>query len=302
MIRKNRSSSGTAVPPRIMLIAIGNELLNGETRETNLGWLIKFFTRRGGLVTRTATIADDFLAVESELQTAKKTGVDLVVTTGGLGPTDDDATMAAIARCIDSPLRTCDLALKMVKDRINDLAKYRSGVPVKMSKEQKSMSYMPLGGEPLWNPIGVAPGMKTFVNNMVLIVLPGVPSEMKGIVRITLKDFWKDFFDGVCYVRRNILLKGIPEAELAPFVRKVHALDPDVYIKTRLKVTGRMKPSMHADPSRNLRWHIVVHFSVIECTVNDGRNRLDRLVDSLVKDLEKDYKYPLHVDLNPGRI
>jgi len=301
-ISRHTAPDTPPAPPRIQLIAIGNELLNGETRETNLHWLTRFFTRKGGRIVRESIIPDDFTAVKAELEQAKKSGADLVVTTGGLGPTDDDATMAAIAYCIHSPLNTCEIALDMVQKRIDALAKYRPGIPTEMTDERRSMAFMPDGGEPLWNPVGVAPGMRMVVDGMVMIVLPGVPSEMKGIVKETLKGFWKVFFKGVCYIRKNIVLKGIPEAELAPFVRKVQELDPDVYIKTRLNVSGKLKPVNQTSSPDKLRWKIIVHFSVIECTVHQGRSRLEKLVEELVRELKAGYDYPLHIDLEPGRV
>jgi len=290
------------VPPTIHLVAIGNEILNGETRETNLAWLIKFFTRRGGEIVCADVIPDDFNAVKRELTQAREAGIDLVVTTGGLGPTDDDATMAAIANYLQKPLKLDEQALGYVRERIEDLAKYRPGIPRKLTKERKGMAVFPDGGIPLRNPVGVAPGMMYIVEGTTLIVLPGVPMEMKGIVSETLRDFWGNFFKGVCYVRRNIVLKGIPEAELAPFIRKVQKKDPGVYIKSRLRLRGKIREMKKAVNLKKLRWEIILHFSVIECTLSNGHKRVDKLIDEFVADIKKRYKYPLDIDLKPGRV
>ncbi len=292
----------TAVPPRIHLVAIGNELLNGEIRDSNLAWLIKFFTRRGGEIISATIIPDDFSAVEHELRRAQETAADLMVTTGGLGPTDDDATMAAIGYCVNSPLELNEEALGYVKERIRELAKFRPGMPRRLNKERKSMAVFPVGGIPLRNPVGVAPGMMYTVKATTLIVLPGVPWEMKGIITDTLKTFWKTFFDSICYVRRNVTLKGIPEAELARFIRRCQKADPGVYIKSRLKVTGKIRPKTSIGSVKKIPWQIVLHFSVIECTLEQGHERVDRLIDILVKDLTKNYRYPLDINLRPGRV
>jgi nicotinamide-nucleotide amidase len=297
-----RSANVIPVAPRIHLVAIGNEILNGEIRESNLAWLIKFFTRKGGYVVCADVIPDDFDAVRRELRQAQDAGVDLIVTTGGLGPTDDDATMAAIAAYLEQPLKLNKEALGYVKERIDSLAKYRPGLPRRLTKERKSMAIFPDGGIPLRNPTGVAPGMMYLIEDMTLVVLPGVPAEMKGIVRQTLKDFWKDFFEGVCYVRRNIALKGIPEAELAPYIRRAQKSDPGIYIKSRLRITGRRQEKTFEVGPKKLPWQIILHFSVIECTRSDGYKRVDRMIDALVSDLKENYAYPLHINLTPGRV
>ena len=286
-------------PPEIHLIAIGNELLNGETRETNLAWLTKWFTRKGGAIKRASIILDDFEEIGREITSALDLGSDLILTTGGLGPTDDDSTMAAVANCLRTPLAINEIALGFVKERIDALARFRPGIPTKLTKERKSMAFCPVGGKPLRNPVGVAPGMVYDIDESRLIVLPGVPSEMKGIVRETLKPFWREFFKGVCYVKRNIVIKGIPDAELAPFIRRVNKRDPGVYIKSRLNVKGKLKiPTNVIDPVK-LRWQIILHFSVIECRIKDGQDRIDKLVEYLVRDIGKRYKHPYFIKFTP---
>lgn len=293
---------GEPIAPTIHLIAIGSELLNGETRDTNLVWLIRFFTRKAGQILRAVMIPDDFDSVKWEIERARSEGIDLMVTTGGLGPTDDDATLAAFARSLEVPLKLNEEALGLVMERISAMARFRPGIPHKLTKERKSMALFPRGGIPLRNPAGVAPGMLYTVDGTTLVAVPGVPAEMRGIIGETLRDFWKDFFEGVCYVRRNIIVKGIPEAELAPYMRRASVIDPGAYIKSKLKVVGKIVATDKVCPSEKLPWEIVLHFSVIECTRDDGKRRTDRLVDSLVSDLRKRYRYPLHIDLRPGRV
>lgn len=300
MVRSQvKHDTGEPNPPKIHLIAIGNEILNGETRETNLAWLTKWFTRKGGAVKRASIILDDFEEVRREITSALDLGSDLILTTGGLGPTDDDSTMAAVANCLGLPLKINNEALGYVKERIDALAKYRPGIPAKLTKERKSMAFCPVGGRPLRNPVGVAPGMVYDIDGSRLIVLPGVPSEMKGIVRETLKPLWREFFAGVCYVKRNIVIKGIPEAELAPFIRRVNKKDPGVYIKSRLKLKGRLKAATKAVEPAKLRWQIILHFSVIECRIKDGQDRIDKLIEYLVMDVGKRYKHPYFINTTP---
>jgi molybdenum cofactor synthesis domain-containing protein len=288
-------------PPTVHLVAVGNELLNAETRDTNLAWLIRRIAHRGGRVVRAAIIPDDFTSISQEIALARKRKVDLLVTTGGLGPTDDDATLAAIAEALGLSLLCDKKALAMVKARIAALSKYRRGFPMRLTRERRRMAFLPSGAMPLLNPVGVAPGMLLEIGRLRILALPGVPAEMKGIVKETLKGFWRDFFRGVVFVRKNIALRGIPEAELAPFIRRAHKKDLEVYIKSRLKVVGRLKKTRDVPPPQRLPWLILLHFSVIAGSRSEGRERIERLIEFLVNDLKRRYRYPLHVETRPDK-
>jgi nicotinamide-nucleotide amidase len=292
MIHKLKGEKSTTKV--VHLVAIGNELLNAETRDTNLAWLIKFFTRKGGNVVRAAIIPDDFEAIKSEIDSAIEKKVDLVATTGGLGPTDDDATLRAIGEALDLTCSVNKEALAMVRERVNYLAKMRGVKPYKMTPERKSMAVFPEGSEPLRNPSGAAPGMRIEVGGTTLISLPGVPREMKAIVTETLKEFWEDIFEGESYAKRNIILQGIPEADLAPFIRKVNKVDPGVYIKSKIK-SSVVKEVGKSKKEPRLHFEIVLHFSVVDKDRKAGLERLDRLVNIIVNDLRKEYKEPIEI-------
>ena len=291
-----KSGKAAIKPPRIHLAAIGDELLNAEIRESNLAWLINTFTRRGGKVLRAIIIPDDFEAIGDEISLAKRKKVDLLITTGGLGPTDDDATLRAVAKALNVPFRLDKRALSMVKKRLDALAVFRPGIPQTLNAERKSQAYMPDGAVPLFNPVGVAPGMIYDLGRTKLISLPGVPQEMKGILTETLKDLWEEMFRDVVYVRRNISIRGIPEAELAPFIRRVSKLDSEIYIKSRLWLKGKRVPTKKVLPPEKLPWKILLHFSLISRSRKEGMERINRLIDSIVADIEKRYKYPFHFE------
>ncbi|HEX9744497.1 MAG TPA: molybdopterin-binding protein [bacterium] len=282
-------------PPKIHLAAIGNELLNAEIRDSNLAWLIKNFTGMGGAVLKANIIPDDFDAVASEITDAKRKKIDYLVTTGGLGPTDDDATFLAIAYSLKTGVALNRTAMKMIKERLEALKVFRPGLPQSLNRERKSQAYMPPGSEPLFNPVGVAPGLRMMVGNTMLISLPGVPSEMKGIMTITLGDFWEEKFRDTYYVRNNVSIWGIPEAELAGYIRRANAIDPDVYIKSRLRHSGKRVPTNVIVEPQKLPWFILLHFSTIDQSRKFARNRINAVRDSLLSDLRARYKYPYHI-------
>ncbi|HDS29551.1 MAG TPA: hypothetical protein ENN67_00770 [Firmicutes bacterium] len=278
----------------VHLLAIGNEILNGETRETNLSWLIRFFTKRGGNICHAAIVPDNFPDIKREIEFAIERRTELLITTGGLGPTDDDATLMAIGEALRRKMAMNEVALDMVRKRLEILAKLRKSKPNPLTKERKTMAVFPDGGEPLYNPVGVAPGMLLHHENLAIISVPGVPSEMKGIIKITLDDFWKKFFKGAIYVKRNIVISGIPEADLWPYIRKVNKLDPGIYIKTRLKI----RADKTAEKSHPKYW-IILHFSLIDSSRASSLRRIERLIESLLADLHKHHKTPYEVNATP---
>lgn len=158
------------------------------------------------------------------------------------------------------------------------------------------MAVFPEGSIPVYNPVGVAPGMILKVKSTTIISLPGVPSEMRGIVSQSLTGFWKEFFSGVVFVKRNIIIRGIPEADLVQYVRKVQAVDPDIYIKSRIKIRGKLDGEASTQTPANLPWVLLLHFSMVAGSKAEGTRRIDRLIDLLVADLDKRYRLPFLID------
>ena len=85
-------------PPTVEILAIGNELLRGEILDTNTQWLCRLVTARGGRVGRVTLLADVEAEIAAAVRAAIERGVAVLFTSGGLGPTDDDLTLAAVAR------------------------------------------------------------------------------------------------------------------------------------------------------------------------------------------------------------
>ncbi|MGQ9813667.1 MAG: molybdopterin-binding protein, partial [Candidatus Roseilinea sp.] len=95
----------------VELFAIGNELLVGQVLDTNTHWLIRSLTALGAHVRRAHIVRDESNEIIDSLDAAIRRAPRLIVTTGGLGPTDDDLTFRAIARMLDVPLVEDPIAL-----------------------------------------------------------------------------------------------------------------------------------------------------------------------------------------------
>jgi nicotinamide-nucleotide amidase len=147
------------------IVTIGNELLSGDTVNTNASWLAQQLEELGVTVTLMASLPDeidrvaDFVRLESER-------VEIVIVTGGLGGTPDDITREAISAAFEAP-----------QDEVVDLAaSLRSRFPSDPEYAAR-WANLPAGARPLENPLGGAPGF--VVGNVY--VLPGLPAEMKAM-------------------------------------------------------------------------------------------------------------------------
>lgn len=150
----------------VALVSVGDELLAGDTVNTNAAWLGERLTERGSSVER-ATVVPDRIADIARVINEYAAEYDAVITTGGLGPTHDDVTMGAVAAAVGQSLETSEAVLEWL-DTERDY---------KRSDLTDGTADLPAGARPLHNGVGVAPGC--VVEN--IYVLPGVPTEMEAM-------------------------------------------------------------------------------------------------------------------------
>jgi len=219
----------------VEIIAVGNELLLGDVLDTNTHWLCQKITALGGRVCRAVMVEDDVEAIAAEIQGALARGADMVITTGGLGPTADDMTLAAVAQALDAPLELNEAALALVRDRYVQLAEQGYVQCAELSQERRKMALLPRGARPLHNPVGTAPGVVLKAGSSTIISLPGVPEELKGIFATSLRPILKELLGESVFMERVITIRCGDESVLAPIVSQVARDNPDVYIKSMAK-------------------------------------------------------------------
>lgn len=163
------------------IIAIGSELTSGAKLDTNSQWLSCELAAVGIPVRYHSTVADTIDALTAVLRTAVNRS-DLVLITGGLGPTLDDLTRHALAQLMQTELVLHEPSLEFIRSLFT---RRRRAMP-----ERNTIQAMfPVGSEPLSNPLGTAPGIlvrlsrKAKTEPSLLIAMPGVPSEMKRMFR-----------------------------------------------------------------------------------------------------------------------
>jgi molybdenum cofactor synthesis domain-containing protein len=147
------------------IITIGNELLSGDTVNTNASWLAQQLEELGVVVTLMASLPDEIDRIAAFVRTESERA-DIVIVTGGLGGTPDDVTREALAEAFEAP-----------QDEVVELAeRLRSRFPSDPEYAAR-WANLPAGARPLENPLGGAPGF--VVGNVY--VLPGLPAEMKAM-------------------------------------------------------------------------------------------------------------------------
>jgi nicotinamide-nucleotide amidase len=192
------------------LLSIGDEILIGQIVNTNSVFIAKELTNLGYSIHRISTIGDSRQEIIDELDSLFKVS-DLIICTGGLGPTHDDITKDVICEYFDDVL----VHHQQWEDKIRDQFKVR-GLP--LSDRNKGQALLPSKSKLLFNRIGTAPGMLIEKDNKFLISLPGVPNEAQCIIKESAMDFLKgliDKTDSDCIIYKNILTNGIPESSLA---------------------------------------------------------------------------------------
>jgi len=223
---------------RAEIIAIGNELLLGDVQDTNTNWLCQRITGLGGKVTRAALVRDEHEAIVAEVRSALDRAPELIITTGGLGPTGDDITMQAVAEATARPIELHSEGLAMVQARYQDLVEKGYLKDATLTEARKKMAYLPHGAVAIRNPVGTAPAAVLELGGSILVSLPGVPEEMKGIFEETLPPVLQRIFGESYYEEKSVIALCGDESSLAPVLAKVVEAHPEVYIKSRARRYG----------------------------------------------------------------
>lgn len=190
------------------IISIGDELLIGDTINTNASWIGRFLTEKGFRVDEVLTISDKYESIVASVKWSLE-HADLVISTGGLGPTHDDITKKAVADIFDS---------RMIPDKhvIAHIKKMFADRGFTFSESNWEQAMVPEACEVLFNNKGTAPGMWFQKKGSFLAVLPGVPHEMKFLMEKRVSEkidshFHETGFRAVKYLKTA----GVTESSLS---------------------------------------------------------------------------------------
>ncbi|HIP57214.1 MAG TPA: competence damage-inducible protein A [Ignisphaera aggregans] len=221
------------------ILNIGYEILQGRVINTNGAYLARRLTILGHEVKVILSVGDNIEDLYKALKLCLDTfDCDLIITTGGLGPTPDDITLEAIARYFSLPLETHPQALREIEE------KYKSK-GMELTEERIKMARMPRGAIPLRNPVGIAPGMMLRIihNNRerLVISLPGVPKEMEAMFTLHIEPLLRG---SKRLIEAEILVTPGIESEIAPVIEQMIRLHPNVYIKSHPEGSELSEPRL----------------------------------------------------------
>ncbi len=203
-----------------IILAIGNELVEGLILDTNSKYMSQRLKLAGYYVVRTETLPDNLQIMKDRISVALQ-DADLIITSGGLGPTEDDITREAVSAVIG---RKLIVDKKLSDELVQRAIKYYGKSAESVSKQAMIIE----GATVLDNPVGTAPGQLVEVNGKIILILPGPPSEL---IPIFENVYDKIKADDSLYTRR-IKTIGIPEAILMEEYKDIIYSDPNVTVAT----------------------------------------------------------------------
>jgi len=225
-----------------VLISIGDELLIGQTINTNAAWLGEQLNLLGFKVIAGLVIPDDKVAIENALNDFSS--ADLIIMTGGLGPTKDDITKHTLCNYFDTKLeRKLEIESKIIA--------YFQSRELPILQTNKDQALLPAACEVLPNSRGTASGMWFEKNNTIYVSLPGVPYEMKGLINeCVIPKLRSRNKDENTLVHRTVRTHGMGESFLAEIIKdwednlssdeiKLAYLPSPGIVKLRLSLVGK---------------------------------------------------------------
>jgi nicotinamide-nucleotide amidase len=195
---------------RAIIISIGNELLSGKTVDTNAAYIAAQLRTVGIPVLGVYSVGDEEPAIRQKLALACQEA-DILIITGGLGPTDDDLTRQAIAGFLG-----VDLVLQ--DDLLATLRQFFECRSIEMVQRNAIQAYIPRGASAIENQRGTAPGIRAEFGGKVLFATPGVPSEMRHMLDTFILPELRRLAAGQAIVVRRLRCFGAGESKIAEMI------------------------------------------------------------------------------------
>jgi len=192
------------------IVSIGNEVLSGQTIDTNAAYLGQRLLSIGIPVVSSYTIGDEIDSILRSFGFASS-DAEVIIATGGLGPTDDDLTRQALAKFLGAELQLQDELLWAIQEFFTRRNR-------QMPSKNKIQAYIPAGAKALTNNLGTAPGIRGELAGKLLFALPGVPSEMKQMFEESVLPELQGFASGQVVVIRKLRCFGTGESNVAELI------------------------------------------------------------------------------------
>ena len=189
------------------IISVGNELLAGRIVDTNVGYLSRQLLSKGIPTVSCYTVGDEINAVAKAISQAAEQA-DIVLITGGLGPTDDDLTRQALAKFLG-------VRLEFREELLAQISEFFLKRDIKMSQNNKVQAYLPAGAAALANNVGTAPGIVAEHEGKIFVCFPGVPAEMGQMFEESVAARLEEAGGGQVVLTRKLNCFGTGESVIA---------------------------------------------------------------------------------------
>ena len=236
------------------IITIGDEILYGQTTDTNSQWISAELDNIGVKTVRKTTIGDIEEDILKSFQEAEERA-DIILITGGLGPTQDDLTKPLLARYFDSEM-------EMHEEALGEIERLFAKSGFKMNELNRQQAVLPVKCEKITNKLGTAPGMWFNKGDKAFVAMPGVPYEMKKMVLDSIIPRIQEKFKTPVIYHKVVKTIGIGESWLAEKIKGWEDQLPEhiglAYlpslgqVKLRLTATGSDKDVLAADVDKEI--------------------------------------------------
>ncbi|WP_295213494.1 CinA family nicotinamide mononucleotide deamidase-related protein [uncultured Chryseobacterium sp.] len=225
-----------------VLITIGDEILSGNTIDTNSNFIANELKNIGTKVLQIFTISDEIETIKKTIRTAFETG-DVIITTGGLGPTRDDKTKKAIAEFFNDELALDEATFNHLKAYMEKRGR------LEILERNREQAFVPTRSRVFQNHFGTAPCTMMEENGKLLFSLPGVPYEVKPLIKDQIIPYLHEKFSLNYISTRIVSVVGIPESILADIIENWELALPSNLSLSYLPVGTRVKLRLTATGS-----------------------------------------------------
>ncbi len=226
------------------IIAVGSELLTPFRQDTNSLFLTDRLNRLGIEVLRKTIVGDDRKQIAGAFAEALRRA-ELVISIGGLGPTEDDQTREAVAEVLGRRLRRDEAVLREIQERFRRYGR-------KMAPVNERQALVPEGAEPLPNPNGTAPGLWIETNGRLVVLLPGPPRELMPMFLAHVEPRLRERAGSVSLLTRELRVAGMAESDVEQLIAPIYTRYDGVQT-TLLASPGEIQIHLRAwtrDPER----------------------------------------------------
>lgn len=219
---------------KAVLITIGDEILSGNTVDTNSNFIATELKNIGVQVSQIFTISDEIETIKNTLKEGFKIG-DLIITTGGLGPTRDDKTKKALAEFFNDEIALDEVTFEHLRTYMEKRGR------LEILERNREQAFVPTKSTVFQNNFGTAPCMMMEQDGKLCFSLPGVPYEVKPLIKDQIVPYLKEKYSLNYITTRIISVVGIPESILADTIEDWELSLPENLALSYLPIGTRVK-------------------------------------------------------------